>query len=79
MTEATTHNQTPSNQHTTLPSYPTREQLHRTFGGIIYSSDFETNFTGHTASESFIARRIECDASREMVMNLRKKDIGSWK
>lgn len=79
MTEATTHNQEPSNQHTTLPPYPTREQLHRTFGGIIYPSDFETNFSGHTASESFIGRRIECDARRERVMIARKKDIGTWK
>ena len=79
MTEATTNNQTSSNQRTTLPPYPTREQLHRTFGGIIYQSDFETNFSGYTASESFVARRIECDYRREMVMNLRKKDIGAWK
>lgn len=79
MTEATTHNQTPSNSHITLPPYPTREQLHRTFGGIIYSSDFETNFSGHMVSESFIARRIECDVRREQVMITRKKDISSWK
>lgn len=34
---------------------------HTTFGGIIYLSDFETDYRGKDQKESSIAKRIESD------------------
>ena len=34
---------------------------HTTFGGVIYESDFETDYRGKDQKESSIARRIESD------------------
>jgi|GEM_PF-4400711 hypothetical protein len=42
----------------TNPTLLSREELHRTFGGMIYSSDFDTEFSGKPDSESKYAARI---------------------
>lgn len=42
----------------TNPTLLSREELHRTFGGMIYSSDFDTEFAGKSDSESKHAARI---------------------
>lgn len=45
---------------------PTREKLHRHFGGLIYPSDFATDYhAGSRAEGSFIAARILADRRRE--------------
>lgn len=41
---------------------PTREEFHRNFGGIIYQSDFNTDYRGKdNTNGSIIAARIESD------------------
>lgn len=52
----------------------TREELHRHFGGVIYASDFETNFSGETYKESPTAKRIMCDWRREKSWINKKND-----
>lgn len=43
---------------------PSKEEFHKHFGGIIYQSDFNTDYRGHDNTHgSFIARRIEYDNS----------------
>ena len=83
MTEATTNNQAPSNQHTTLPPYPTREQLHRTFGGLISQSDFnmDMNYVDNSTRGSLIAKRIEDDRKRERRILSQEpgRDVTVWK
>lgn len=39
---------------------------HTTFGGVIYESDFETDYRGKDQKESSIARRIEADKRFDM-------------
>lgn len=83
MTEATTNNQTPSNRHTTLPPYPTREQLHRTFGGLISQSDFnmDMKYIDNSKRGSLVAKRIEDDERHEHQLLERRpgKDVTAWK
>lgn len=50
----------------------TREEFHRNFGGVIYQSDFNTDYRGQgNTNGSIIATRIESDRRREM--NLRRE------
>lgn len=42
----------------TNPTLLSREELHRTFGGVIYSSDFDTEYSGKSNTESKHAGRI---------------------
>ena len=41
-----------------LPHYPSRQELHSTFGGVIIESDYSTEYNAHTSKASFIASRI---------------------
>lgn len=41
-----------------LPHYPSRQELHSTFGGIIIESDYSTEYNARTSKASFIASRI---------------------
>lgn len=38
--------------------YPSRQELHSTFGGIIIESDYSTEYNARTSKVSFIASRI---------------------
>lgn len=50
-------------------NYGTYDKEHRHFGGIIYSSDFNTDFRGDdTPDGSYIAKRIESDFRWERKM-----------
>lgn len=42
----------------TNPTLLSREEMHRTFGGVIYSSDFDTEYSGKSNTESKHAGRI---------------------
>lgn len=41
-----------------VPHYPSRQELHSTFGGIIIESDYSTEYNTRTSKASFIASRI---------------------
>lgn len=41
-----------------VPHYPSRQELHSTFGGIIIESDYSTEYNARTSKASFIASRI---------------------
>lgn len=41
-----------------LPHYPSRQELHSTFGGVIIESDYSTEYNTRTSKASFIASRI---------------------
>ena len=41
-----------------VPHYPSRQELHSTFGGIIIESDYCTEYNTRTSKASFIASRI---------------------
>lgn len=66
MTETKTITRTHNKLHSS-----TREEFHRNFGGVIYQSDFNTDYRGlGNINGSIIAARIESDRRREM--NLRR-------
>jgi len=41
-----------------VPHYPSRQELHSTFGGIIIESDYSTEYNTRMSKASFIASRI---------------------
>lgn len=52
---------TTTRNHNNLP-IPSREEFHRHFGGVIYESDFNTDYRGKdNTNGSIIATRIESD------------------
>lgn len=59
----------------------TREELHRSFGGYIYQSDFNNDYAGKNRMTSPTASRIVSDsnfdnACRKNIINrLRKEDV----
>lgn len=56
-----TETKTTTRNHNTL-HIPTREEFHRNFGGVIYKSDFNTDYRGKdNTNGSIIATRIESD------------------
>lgn len=75
MTESKTTTQSYNNLH-----IPTREELHRNFGGVIYQSDFST---GHREKDylsgSTIAKRIETDRNNEKRLRKDGKYKYGWK
>lgn len=57
MTETKTTTRSHNNLH-----IPTRKEFHRNSGGIIYESDFNTDYRGkNNTNGSIIAERIETD------------------
>lgn len=38
--------------------YPSRQELHSTFGGVIIESDYSTEYNARSTKASFIASRI---------------------
>ena len=38
--------------------YPSKQELHSTFGGVIIESDYSTEYNARTSQASFIASRI---------------------
>ena len=60
MTEATTGYLT-----TFKPShYPSRQELHSTFGGIIIESDYSTEYNARTSSRIATARKFDYQCLR---------------
>lgn len=56
-----TETKTTTRRHNTL-HISTREEFHRNFGGVIYQSDFNTDYRGKdNTNGSIIATRIESD------------------
>ncbi len=43
------------------PHYPSRQELHSTFGGVIIESDYSTEYNARSSKTSFIASRIDTD------------------
>lgn len=70
---------------TTTRSYynlhiPNREEFHRNFGGIIYQSDFYTDYRGKDNTDgSSIAIRIESDRRHEIKLRKDKRCNYGWK
>lgn len=60
-------------RHNTL-HIPTHEEFHKNFGGIIYQSDFNTDYRGKdNTNGSTIAARIESDHRREIKLRRGEK------
>lgn len=58
------------------PYIPSREEWHRTYGGTIYNSDFETEYVGKHEKTSPYARRIVADMGfdRNCAKNIWKQE-----
>lgn len=58
---------------------PSREEFHRHFGGIVYGSDFNTEYNHSSACGSEIASRIENDYRREKKLYLETMKMQKYK
>lgn len=75
MTEITTTTQNHNNLH-----IPNREESHRNSGGVIYESDFNTDYRGKdNTNGSIIAARIESDYRHFAKLRKEGKYNYGWK
>lgn len=75
MTETKTTTQNHNDLH-----IPTREEFHKNFGGVIYQSDFNTDYRGKdNANGSTIAARIESDNRHFTKLRKEGKHNYGWK